>query len=129
VRFPVGLLSLRLLTICFLSQAPLLGGLHRASRVPFRGSYFTSGLHPPDATPQRLIACLYRPWGFPPITSLRFVAHQYSLTITASVTWASWVYGSPAPLARVPTKLDLMPAPKGYPGSFGWVRTEPPYRL
>jgi hypothetical protein len=25
---------------------------------PFRGSYFTSGLHPPDATPQRLIAYL-----------------------------------------------------------------------
>jgi hypothetical protein len=40
-RFPVGLLSIRLLTICILSQAPHLGGLHRASRVPFRGSYFT----------------------------------------------------------------------------------------
>jgi hypothetical protein len=25
-----------------------------------------------------------------------------SLTIAASVTWASWAYGSPAPLARVP---------------------------
>jgi hypothetical protein len=41
VRFPVGLSSLRLLAVCFLSQARLLGGLHRASPVPFRGSYFT----------------------------------------------------------------------------------------
>jgi hypothetical protein len=58
--FPVGLLSLRSLTVCILSQARLLGGLHRASPVPFRGSYFTSGLHPPDATPQRLTTCWYR---------------------------------------------------------------------
>jgi hypothetical protein len=53
--------------------------LHRASRVPFRGSCFTSGLHPPDATPQGLNACLYRRRGFPPITSLRFVAHYDQL--------------------------------------------------
>jgi hypothetical protein len=80
VRFPVGLSSLRLLTVHVLSQAWLLSGLHRASPVPFRGSYFTSGLHPPDATPQRLIACLYRRWGFPPITSLCFVAHNSNRT-------------------------------------------------
>jgi hypothetical protein len=54
---------------------------------------------------------------------------QISLTIAASVTWASWGYGSPAPLARVPTKLNLMPAVQGYPHSFGWVRTELPYQL
>src|SRR6266508_3682298 len=74
-RFPVGFSSLRLLTMHFLSQAPHLGGLHRASRVPFRASYFTPGLHPPGATAQGLIACLYRRRGFPPITSLRLVAH------------------------------------------------------
>ena len=54
---------------------------------------------------------------------------QFSLTIAASVTLASWEYGSPAPLARVPTKLDLMPAMRGYPHGFGWVRTELPYQL
>ena len=64
MRFPVGLMSLRLLAICFLSQARLLGGLPRASPVPFRASYFTSELHPSDATAQRLIVCLYRRWGF-----------------------------------------------------------------
>jgi hypothetical protein len=54
---------------------------------------------------------------------------QISLTIAASVTWASWGYGSPAPLARVPTELDLMPATKGYPDRFGWVRTHVPYHM
>ena len=49
--------------------------------------------------------------------------------MAASVTWASWVYGSPAPLARVPPKLDLMPAMRGYPYGFGEVRTELPYQL
>jgi hypothetical protein len=44
--FPVGLSFLRLLTVCILSQAGHLGGLHRASPVPFRGSYFTDSLHP-----------------------------------------------------------------------------------
>jgi hypothetical protein len=58
-----------------LSQAGPLGGLHRASPVPFRGSYFTSRVHPQDATPQRLIACLYRRRRFPLIPSPRFVAH------------------------------------------------------
>jgi hypothetical protein len=41
VPFPVGRSSLRLLAMHFLSQARRLGGLHRASSVPFRGSYFT----------------------------------------------------------------------------------------
>jgi hypothetical protein len=54
---------------------------------------------------------------------------QFSLTIAASVTLASWEYGSPSPLARVPPKLDLMPATRGYPGSIGEVRTHPPYRM
>ena len=53
---------------------------------------------------------------------------HFSLTMAASVTWASWVYGSPAPLARVPIELDLMPATGGYPGSIGWVRTRLPYQ-
>src|SRR5919197_3683013 len=39
------------------------------------GSSFTSGLHPPDATPQGLMAYLYRPWRFPLMPSPRLVAH------------------------------------------------------
>jgi hypothetical protein len=76
-----GMLSRRLnpasfaLTMRSLSQAPLLGGLQRASRVPFRASYFTPGVHPPGATAQRLTAYWYRQQGFPPIPSPRFVAH------------------------------------------------------
>jgi hypothetical protein len=77
-RFPVGLSSLCLLTMGFLSQAGHLGGLHRASPVPFRGSYFTPTVHPAGATPQRLIACWYRRWCFPHIPSPRFVAHTES---------------------------------------------------
>jgi hypothetical protein len=53
---------------------------------------------------------------------------QFSLTIAASVTLASWVYGSPSPLARVPPKLDLMPVMQGYPHDFGEVRTRWPYQ-
>jgi hypothetical protein len=59
----------------FLSQARHLGGLPRASPVPFRSSSFTLGVHPPSATLQRLIACLYRPWSVLLMTSVRFVAH------------------------------------------------------
>ena len=70
-----------------LSQARHLGGLHRASPVPFRGSYFTSGLHPPDATPQRLIACLYRLWRFPLISSPRFVAHSMTSLLLPAAWW------------------------------------------
>jgi hypothetical protein len=58
-----------------------------------------------------------------------WLGFDISLTLAASVTWASWAYGSPAPLARVPTKLDLMPALRGYPGSVGWVRTHVPYHM
>ena len=47
-----------------LRQAWRLGGLHRASPVPFRGSCFTTGLHPPAATPQRRIACLSKRWSY-----------------------------------------------------------------
>jgi hypothetical protein len=76
-----GTLSRRLnptlfaLTMRPLSQARPLGGLHRASPVPFRASYFTPGLHPPGATAQRLTAYWYRQWDFPSIPSPRFVAH------------------------------------------------------
>src|SRR5262249_20211720 len=52
------------LTMPFLSQARRLGGLHRASPLPFRASYFTSGLHPPDATAQRLTTYLYKRWSY-----------------------------------------------------------------
>jgi len=54
---------------------------------------------------------------------------QFSFTIAASVTFASWQYGSASRLARVPTKLDLMPAGQGYLHDIGWVRTELPYQL
>jgi hypothetical protein len=60
----------------FLSQAWRLGGLHLASPVPFRASYFTPALHPAGATAQRLIAYLYRRRDFPSIPSPRFVAHK-----------------------------------------------------
>src|SRR5438067_9689045 len=78
-----GIVSRRLklvlfeLTMLSLSQARRLGGLLRASPIPFRGSYFTSSLHPLDATPQRLTAYLYRLWSFPLIPSTRLVAHPY----------------------------------------------------
>jgi hypothetical protein len=52
-----------------------------------------------------------------------------SLTIAASVTFASWAYGSPSRFARVPTKLALMPAMRGYPYGIGWVRTHLPYQM
>jgi len=54
---------------------------------------------------------------------------QISLTLAASVTFASWQYGSASRLARVPTELDLMPAVRGYASSFGWVRTPLPYQM
>src|SRR5688572_24389577 len=54
---------------------------------------------------------------------------QYSLTLAASVTFASWVYGSPSRLARFPPELDLMPVMWGYPHDFEEVRTELPYQL
>lgn len=63
------------LTMFLLSQAPPLDGLHRVARLPFRASAFTTGLHPPVATAQRLITYLHRPWSFPLIPSSRFVAH------------------------------------------------------
>jgi hypothetical protein len=64
------------LTMRSLSQAPHLGGLHRASRVPFRASFFTPGVHPPGATAQRLTVHWYKRWSFPLIPSPRFVAHM-----------------------------------------------------
>jgi hypothetical protein len=79
---PVGLSSLRCLALWSLSQAWHLGGRHRASPVPFRDSSFTSGLPPPDATPQRLSACLIQALGFSihSIDALRgalgFIPHQ-----------------------------------------------------
>jgi hypothetical protein len=54
---------------------------------------------------------------------------QFSFTIAASVTFAFWAYGSPSRLARVPTKLDLMPTIMGYHDSIGWVRTHLPYQM
>jgi hypothetical protein len=66
----------------FLSQAGPLGGLHRASPVPFRASYFTPGEHPPGATAQRLTAYWYRQWRFPLIPSPRFVAHAIVSLLT-----------------------------------------------
>jgi hypothetical protein len=78
VPFPVGLSFLRLLTMCFLSQAPHLGGLHRTSRVPFRASYFTPGLHPPGATAQGLNAYLYRAKG---------ISSHYIIALRGARTW------------------------------------------
>jgi hypothetical protein len=56
-----------------------------ASRLTrtFQGQLFHGQLASTAATPQGLIACLYRRRGFPPITSLRFVAHQIGHPIDA----------------------------------------------
>src|SRR4051812_23952518 len=51
-----------------LRRAPRLGGLSRASRVPFRASSITAEEHPLAATAQRRIPCLYKGWSY------RFVA-------------------------------------------------------
>ena len=52
------------LTMSLLCQAPPIGRLCRASRLPFRGSYFTVAGHPAAATPQRHTDCLYSQWGY-----------------------------------------------------------------
>jgi hypothetical protein len=58
--FPVGVNPLRLDSPCSSLVKPgVLAALHRASPVPFRGSYFTAGLHPPAATPQGLPTRLF----------------------------------------------------------------------
>jgi hypothetical protein len=64
------------LTLLLLSQARPLDGLHRVAPLPFRTSYFTSGLHPPNATVQRLIAYLYkrRSYRFPIVHSFHLRA-------------------------------------------------------
>jgi hypothetical protein len=49
--------------------------------------------------------------GKPPVIGV--LGATISLTVAASVTFASWVYGSPSRLARVPTELDLLPASRG----------------
>jgi hypothetical protein len=59
-----------------LSQAPLLGGTASHRKGHFRGSYFTTGEHPPAATPQRLTAHLNGLWSFPLIPPPRLVAHS-----------------------------------------------------
>ena len=64
------------LTILPLSQAWPLGNNCIMPHQYLSGAAISPpALHPPDATPQRLIVYLYRQWGFPPISSLRFVAH------------------------------------------------------
>jgi hypothetical protein len=73
--FPQVFRRVVLLTMHSLSQARRLGGLQRASPVPFRASCFTSSVHPPDATAQWLTVCLYRRWRYPLIPWPRFVAH------------------------------------------------------
>jgi hypothetical protein len=74
---------------------------HRASPVLFRGSSFTSGLHPPGATPQGLNACLYRHWGFPPISSMRFVAHSASFPTEVKDVVARFAQGRAVAAAHV----------------------------
>jgi hypothetical protein len=80
--FPVGRNSLRLDSPWYLLVKPgVLAITAYAAPVPFRASYFTSGLHPPDATAQRLIGYLYSQRDFPSISSLRFVAHAYQILL------------------------------------------------
>jgi hypothetical protein len=81
----------------FLISCGARGSLHQASRVV------------PTPLSHRRRVMRYR------VSRVR----QVSLALSASVTLASWGCGSPAPLARVPAKLDLMPAVRGYPHRFG----------
>jgi hypothetical protein len=59
------------LTMQPLSQAPPLGRLRRASRLPFRGSCFTNGDHPPRLRPNgsRLPVQAWRYWPLGPVPS------------------------------------------------------------
>jgi hypothetical protein len=68
-----------------LRQAWRLGGLHRASPVLFRGSCFTTGLHPPVATPQRRIACLYKRWSYWVSTRFAHSIHALRGALSAPV--------------------------------------------
>ena len=57
--FPEGFYPLRWHSPCPSNTLPgLSAALHRASPVPFRGSCFTTGLHPPAAKPQRCVGPL-----------------------------------------------------------------------
>jgi hypothetical protein len=47
------------------------------------------------------------------------------LTVTTSVTCASWESDSPSRLARFSSELDLMPIRHGNLPDFGRIRTEP----
>jgi hypothetical protein len=57
---------------------PSLASWRPASRLTstFQGQLFHVGVASPGATPPALNACLYRHGGFPPISSMRFVAHS-----------------------------------------------------
>jgi hypothetical protein len=107
-----------------LSQAEPLGGLHRASLVPFRGSFFTPRVHPLGATPQRLIAYLYRLWDFPSIPSPRFVAHAHAalpphcrrqprLAPSARLDRPGASTAGPCASATRPSRLTIIHAPPG----------------
>jgi hypothetical protein len=93
----------------FLSQAWRLGGLHRASPVPFRASYFTSALHPADATAQRLISYLYRRWDFPSIPSTRLVAHFIHCLFMQDGTGGSFPVGLNSLRLNLPCYFSVKP--------------------
>jgi hypothetical protein len=63
------------------------------------------------------------------ITAIGILKPSLTITLATSVTVASRQYGCASRLARVPTKLDLMPAMQSYLHGIGWVRTELPYQL
>ena len=122
VPFPVGLSSLRLLAMHVLSQARRLGGLHRASPVPFRGSYFTSGLHSPALRPKGSSpACT----GDGDFLSLHHCASWRTLVLEPAVVrvrrWPPqpWRRRDPQSGAAVgPTQTPVSPS-AGAPGTTG----------
>jgi hypothetical protein len=83
---------LRLLAVCFLSQARLLGGLHRASQVPFRSSYFT--LH---SLMQRYAPRAHRL----PVQAMGFSTH-YIMAPRGALCWPAHLRIAPRPAKQKP---------------------------
>ena len=90
--FPVGLTPLRLLTILPLSQAWHLGGLHRASPVPFRGSYFTPAcihrtLRPNDLLPACIGDGIFHPFHLRASWRTSTIIPLLALDVSKKLNW------------------------------------------
>src|SRR5262249_7385796 len=93
-RLKPASLALALLPLC---QAWHLGGLRRASPVPFRASSVTNGFHPPAATAQRHAGRLYgrQSYGLAPFRSFHpraFASHVISVAPSLPCCYARVVW-------------------------------------